>query len=72
MERMVPGEGLRNRMQAGTMLACSNVITNTFEYDSALVFNGLPQKCRDELNYKVFCSETKNFLLDQGLARSLV
>ena len=69
---MVPREGLRNRMQTGMVLAYSNIIMNTFEYDSALVFNSLPQNCRDELNYKVFCSETKNFLLDQGLARSLV
>ena len=72
MERMVLREGLRNPMNTGTMLACSHLIANTFEYDSARVFNRLPQKCRDELNYKTFCSETKKYLLDQGLAKSLV
>ena len=71
MERMAPRRGLRSNDQTGTMLACSNFITNSFEYDASRVFNGLPQKCRDELNYKDFCSETKNFFLDQGLAKSV-
>ena len=68
---MAPRRGLRSNDQTGTMLACSNFITNSFEYDASRVFNGLPQKCRDELNYKDFCSETKNFFLDQGLAKSV-
>eukprot|EP00111_Clytia_hemisphaerica_P002497 TCONS_00007132-protein len=71
-EKMTPREGLRNPVHAGTMLACPNIIMGSFEYDSSRIFNGLPQKCRDELDYNIFCSETKRHFLDQGLARSLV
>ena len=71
-EKMIPREGLRNPVHTGTMLVCPNIIIGSFEYDSSRIFNGLPQKCRDELDYNIFCNETKKHLLDQGLARSLV
>ena len=56
---------MRSNNQPVIMLACSN-ISNTFEYDAARIFNRLPQKYRDNSNYKDFCSETNIFLLDQA------
>jgi len=73
MKRMAQRPETRNNItQAGTMLACSNVISGTFEYDGSRVFNKLPQKCRDELEYKDFCIETKKYLLDQAFAKSFI
>ena len=72
MKQMPERCGTRNFVPNGTMLECPNIIPGTFEYDSSRAFNKLPRKCRDEMKYKKFCSETKSFLLDQAFAKNLI
>ena len=72
MKEMPERRGTRNTIPNGTMLECPNIISGSFEYDSSQAFNKLPRKCRDEMKYENFCSETKNFLLDQAFAKNLI
>ena len=58
----------RLRCTNGTMLQ-SDGSTRTLKGKSALVFNDLPRKIRNEKNYTTFCSLSKNYFLDVALAK---
>ena len=61
----------RSNADDGTKLLRSCNVTGSFEYESAKLFNDLPSKCRNCLNYNVFCKITKEHFIDKALARSL-
>ena len=60
----------RSCIDGGTKLVRSNV-SGSFEYEATNLFNSLPKKCRNSINYKEFCNLSKKHLLDKALARSL-
>jgi hypothetical protein len=61
----------RNQQSDGVKIACTINVSNTFEYEASKIFNSLPGCCRNATVYNDFCRNTKNYLLDKALARSL-
>lgn len=61
----------RHEMIGGTKIRQTSNIGASFEFEASNIFNDLPMACRNSLNYKEFCKQTKNYFIDKALARSL-
>lgn len=61
----------RRQQNDGIKIACMVNVANTFEYEASKIFNNLPGNCRNAKVYSDFCKNTKSYLLDKSLARSL-
>ena len=47
-------------------------ITGCFQNSASLLLNNLPVVIRNDQNYKSFCSTTRQYLMDQAIARNLI